>query len=100
MKNKQRRVAPTPLTISQTTTIIHTLHHQNNRSQLLIMANNGNPPIDHYRYLNAKHAKPVLLLMLKHADLPDNIALRLRDNLSNFIDSPQDQTEINVEINR
>ena len=64
------------------------------------MANNGNPPIDHYRYLNAKHAKPVLLLMLKHADLPDTIALRLRDNLSNFIESAENQTEINVEINR
>ena len=99
MKNKQRRVAPTPLTISQTTTIIHTLHNLNNHSQLFNMANNGNPPIDHYRYLNAKHAKPVLLLMLKHADLPDTTAMRLRDNLLNFIDSPQDQTEINVEIN-
>ena len=55
------------------------------------MANNGNPPIDHYRYLNAKHIKPVLLLMLKHADLPDTVTMRLRDNLLNFIDSPQDQ---------
>ena len=63
------------------------------------MANNGNPPIDHYRYLNAKHAKPVLLLMLKHADLPDATAMRLRDNLLNFIDSPQDQRDINDEIN-
>ena len=63
------------------------------------MANNGNPPIDHYLYLNAKHAKPVLLLMLKRADLPDTTTMRLRDNLLNFIDSPQDQTEINVEIN-
>ena len=64
------------------------------------MANNGNPPIHHYLYLNAEHSKPVLLLMLKHAELPDTISLRLRDNLSNFIESAENQTEINVEINR
>ena len=64
------------------------------------MANNGNPPVDHFRYLNANHAKPVLLLMLKHAELPDTTALRLRDNLSNFIESAENQTEINVKINR
>ena len=64
------------------------------------MANNGNPPIDHYRYLNAKHAKPVLLLMLKQANLPDTTPMRLRDNLLNFIDSPHHRREINDKISQ
>ena len=64
------------------------------------MANNRNPPIHHYRYLDAEYAKPVLLLILKRGDLPDLTTKRLRDNLLNSIDSPQDRRDINDEINQ
>ena len=52
-----------------------------------------NAPVDHFKYLDAKQAKPVLLLMLEHATLPDLTTMRLHDNLWNFISQGHQQID-------